>query len=129
MTDDRTMPGGFQPFDERVRRLRDAWVAGGRDQALLTTGMTYFAVYCWGMNYRIGDPAAPAYDAGLAEFVTASYEYNGGADGWITLLHGREYCSTCGDRFRLENLGICTGCLRHTCYGCGRHAGCPGELL
>lgn len=117
------------PFPERIRRLRDAWVRDDRDPALLVTGRAFFAVYCWSLNHRIGDPAAPAHDAELAEFVAASYELNGGSAGWNAMLHGREICSTCHDRYRLENLGICTDCMRYTCYGCGKHPRCAGELV
>ncbi|WP_128763694.1 hypothetical protein [Micromonospora sp. MW-13] len=129
MTGDRVMSDGSRPFQERVRHLRDAWALNGRGRAFLVSGTSFFAVYCWSLNYRIGDPTAPAYDAELAEFVAASYELNGGSAGWNAMLNGRETCSTCHDWYRLENLGICTGCLRHTCYGCGDHERCAGELL
>ena len=129
MTGDRVMFDGSWPFPERVRILRDAWDEGGRDPAFLPTGTAFFAVYCWSNNYQITDPTAPAYTPELAEFVTASYELNGGSAGWNAMLRDREICSTCHDRYRLENLGICTGCMRYTCYGCGRHQHCAGEQL
>ena len=129
MTGDCVMLDGSRPFQERVRHLRDAWVRDGRGRAFLVTGTAFFAVYCWSLNYKIGDPTAPAYDAELAEFVAASYELNGGSVGWNAMLNSRDICSTCHDWYRLENLGICSGCMRYTCYGCGDHEGCAGELL
>ncbi|HEY0697344.1 MAG TPA: hypothetical protein VGD43_05985 [Micromonospora sp.] len=129
MTGDRVMSDGSRPFQERVRHLRDAWIRTGREHTSLVTGTAFVAVYCWSLNHRIADPTAPAYDAELAEFVAASYELNGGSVGWNAMLRRREICSTCHDWYRLENLGVCTGCMRYTCYGCGHHARCVGELL
>ncbi|MEU4777193.1 hypothetical protein [Micromonospora sp. NPDC023633] len=129
MTGEHVMLDGSRPFRERVQHLHDAWVRDGRGRAFLVTDTAFFAVYCWSLNYKIGDPTAPTYDAELAEFVAASHELNGGSAGWNAMLNSREICSTCHDRYRLENLGICTGCMRYTCYGCGKHERCAGELL
>jgi hypothetical protein len=129
VTGDQVLFDGSLPFPERVRRLRDAWAANGRVPASLPSGTAFFAIYCWSTNYRITEPTSPAYATELAEFVIAAYEHNGGSAGWDAMLRGREICSTCHDRYRLENLGICTGCMRYTCYGCGSHERCPGELL
>lgn len=120
---------GSRPFPDRVRELHDAWVEGGRAPALLPTGTAFFAVYCWSHNHQVREPAATAYSPELAEFVTAAYQLNGGPAGWNAMLGSRENCSTCHDRYLLENLGICTGCMRYLCYGCGPHQRCAGELL
>ncbi|MER7471264.1 hypothetical protein [Micromonospora sp. NPDC000018] len=83
MTGDSVMLDGSQPFQERVRHLRDAWVRDGRGRAFLLTGTAFFAAYCWSLNNKISDPTAPAYDAKLAEFVTAgsSGHCNGAGSG------------------------------------------------
>ncbi|GAA4711095.1 hypothetical protein Prum_091900 [Phytohabitans rumicis] len=120
---------GAEPFPERVRQVCAAWLRAGRDGDLLVTDKAFFTVYCWSHNHGIRDPAGPEYDPELAEYVTASYEALGGRAGWNAMLCQRTLCRVCGDRYLLENLGVCTGCMAYTCYRCGPHAHCTGELV
>ncbi|WP_371502489.1 hypothetical protein OG871_35640 [Kitasatospora sp. NBC_00374] len=111
------------PIDERIRRLVEVWTRDNRGREHLLTGKAFFAVYSWHLRHRTD------HDIARAEFVAASYDSIGGSDGWDAMLRERANCGTCGDRYRLENIGLCTGCMRYTCYACGAHASCTGETV
>lgn len=87
------------------------------------TGKAFYAVYCWHLRHRTDREIA------RAEFVAASYDAIGGSAGWGAMLRERAACESCGDRYRLENIGLCTGCMRYTCYTCGAHGSCVGEIV
>ncbi|MFI5619458.1 hypothetical protein [Streptomyces sp. NPDC051567] len=111
------------PFGERISRIAEAWTRDGRDRGHLVTGKAFFAVHSWHLRHRI-DP-----DTTEAEYVTASHEAIGGDEGWEAMLRERVFCESCGDRYRLENIGLCTGCMRYACYVCATHGSCTGELV
>ncbi|MFJ8436003.1 hypothetical protein ACIQ9P_32355 [Kitasatospora sp. NPDC094019] len=112
-----------RPFEERLGEIVRLWVGGGRGRDHLLTGKAFFAVYSWHLGHRAHR------DNAWAAFVAAAYDSIGGDDGWETMLRERAVCGGCGDRYRLGNIGLCTGCMRYTCCGCGTHGSCAGETL
>lgn len=111
------------PFEERIRELVRLWIRDGRGRDHLLTGRAFFAVYSWHLKHWTD------HDITWAEFVAASYDAIGSSNGWEAMLRDRAACDTCGNRYRLENIGLCTGCMRYTCYACGVHESCTGETL
>ncbi|MEV0533231.1 hypothetical protein [Kitasatospora sp. NPDC050463] len=102
-----------KPFADRVGDLVRAWKADGRNPDRLVTGRPFFALYCWHLQ-TTRDGRAP--DAATAAYVASAHRANGGESGWNTVLSDRAHCSCHGDRWRLENLSICLGCLEYVCY-------------
>ncbi|MCX4965810.1 hypothetical protein OHA98_13370 [Streptomyces sp. NBC_00654] len=123
MSNNQVVLGCGLPFEQRVGQAVGVWIREGRDHGHLLTGKAFFAVYSWYFRHRTG------LDIAQAEFVTASYRFNGGSDGWNAMLRLRTTCESCQDTFRLENIGVCTGCMRYTCYACGAHGSCAGEIV
>lgn len=111
------------PFEERIEGVVRPWIRDGRGRDHLLTGKAFFAVYSWHLRHWTD------HDIAWAEFVAASYDSIGGEGGWEAMLREHEVCDGCGDRYRLENIGLCTGCMRYTCYACGSHGSCTGEIL
>lgn len=111
------------PIEERIGRLALAWIRGGRDGSQLVTGKAFFAVYSWHLRHWTD------HDITWAEYTAASFHGIGGSDGWNAMLRERVICVSCGDTYRLENIGLCTGCMRYACYDCGAHASCTGEIV
>ncbi|MFE5857054.1 hypothetical protein ACFQ61_28045 [Streptomyces sp. NPDC056500] len=111
------------PFEERIRNLVEAWISDGRDGHRLVTGKAFFAVYSWHLMHWTD------HDITWAEYAAAAFHNIGGTDGWNAMLRERANCQRCGDTYRLENIGLCTGCMRYTCYACGGHESCTGEIL
>lgn len=111
------------PFEDRIRDLVRLWIRDGRGRDHLLTGKAFFAVYSWHLKHGTD------HDITWAEFVAASYDSIGSSGGWEAMLRERAWCDGCGDRYRLENIGLCTGCMRYTCYACGDHASCTGETV
>ncbi|MEE1796119.1 hypothetical protein PUR28_35970 [Streptomyces sp. BE308] len=111
------------PFHERIRQAVEMWIHEGRGPDHLVTGKAFFAMYSWHLRHWTD------HDIAWAEFAAASYHSLGGKDGWEAMLRERANCESCGDRYRLENIGLCTGCMRYTCYDCGAHGACAGEIV
>ncbi|MFI1380470.1 hypothetical protein [Embleya sp. NPDC020886] len=115
--------GGAPPLGERIGRLVDVWIRDGRGRDHPVTGKAFFAVYSWYLRHWA------EHDPAWGEFIGVSYDFIGGDDGWNTMLRERVVCETCRDTYRLENIGVCTGCMRCTCYACGPHGSCTGEIV
>ncbi|WP_331750270.1 MULTISPECIES: hypothetical protein [unclassified Streptomyces] len=111
------------PIEERIRQLAEGWIRDGRDPDHLVTGKAFFTVYSWYSRHWAD------HDIAWSEFVAASYDFIGGSDGWKAMLRERAACESCRDIYRLENIGLCTGCMRYTCYACGAHGSCVGEIV
>ncbi|OKK17230.1 hypothetical protein AMK16_20280 [Streptomyces sp. CB00455] len=111
------------PLEARIGRLAGMWIRDGRRARHLVTGKAFFAVYSWHLLHWTD------HDIAWAEFVAASYDSIGGRGGWEAMLRERTTCQTCGDSYLLENIGLCTGCMRYTCYSCGGHERCAGEIV
>ncbi|MFF1907659.1 hypothetical protein [Kitasatospora sp. NPDC058218] len=101
------------PFADRVGELVRAWEADGRDPGLLVTGRPFFALYCWHLQTSRG---SREHDAATTAYVASAHRAIGGAAGWNAVLSERAHCSCHGERWRLENLSICLGCLDYVCY-------------
>lgn len=61
-----------------------------------------------------GQSADP--DGSLRQAVAAYWRSRPGADPYWDFLGKRGACSTCGERYRFENLSICPNCLKTFCY-------------
>ncbi|MGW1976999.1 hypothetical protein [Streptomyces sp. NPDC001889] len=112
-----------QPIEHRIGRLVTLWTGDGRGPDHLVTGRAFHAVYC--RHLRHGTDHGIAW----AEYVTAAYDAIGGDEGWNVMLRARDVCESCGDTYRLENIGLCTGCMEYTCYSCRGHGSCAGEIV
>ncbi|MFJ9211900.1 hypothetical protein [Streptomyces sp. L-9-10] len=110
-------------FEERLGKLAEVWIRDGRGSDHLVTGEAFFAVYSWHLQHWTD------HDITWAEYAAAAYDAIGGSDGWSAMLRERAFCESCGDRYRLENIGMCTGCMRYTCYSCGGHGACAGVVV
>ncbi|MET9557102.1 hypothetical protein [Streptomyces sp. NPDC006645] len=123
MTNNHAVLRAGMPLEERVGQLHEEWVRGGRNSDQLLSGKAFFTVYSWYLGHRANG------DIASYEYVTASYDFLGGSKGWDAMLRERAVCESCHDTFRLENIGVCTGCLRYSCYACQAHASCAGEIV
>ncbi|MCI3224964.1 hypothetical protein [Streptomyces sp. NP-1717] len=123
MRNNRVVLGPGPPLEERVGGLVEEWIRDGRGSDHLVTGKAFFALYSW-YGRRWAD-----HDIGWSEYVAASYDFIGGRAGWEAMLRERTECEGCRDTYRLENIGLCTGCMRYTCYACGAHGACAGEVV
>ncbi|MFC9653658.1 MULTISPECIES: hypothetical protein [unclassified Streptomyces] len=110
-------------FEERLGKLAEAWIRDGRGRGHLVSGEAFFAVYSWHVQHGTD------HDTTWAEYAAASYDAIGGSDGWSAMLRERANCESCGDSYRLENIGVCTGCMRYTCYSCDGHGACAGVVV
>lgn len=115
--------GPGPPLEERIGPLAEEWLREGRGSDRLVTGKAFFALYSWYLRHRT--------DHGIrwSEYVVASYDFIGGRNGWEAMLRERTVCESCCDTYRMENIGLCTGCMRYTCYACGAHPACAGEVV
>ncbi|MFG2821530.1 caspase domain-containing protein [Kitasatospora sp. NPDC048365] len=114
------------PFEERVDAVVAAWASRGRGRDWLVSGTAFFALYLWWHDTRHhargGDDLTRAY-------VDACHASIGGSHGWDALLRTRVRCRCHGERWRMENIRICLGCLRYQCLdvdgtqctACGGH--------
>ena len=112
------------------------WMESGQDVSHLAKSWQFFQLYCWvvspGGKQTEKSPTLEAY-------IAACHDENGGSSGWGSMLRERQYCDRCGERYRLENLSVCTGCGNLTCYRCpprgGKHengnrlCSCGGEVV
>lgn len=110
-------------MEQRIAQLHEEWVRDGRGSDQLLSGKAFFAVYSWYVGRRAD------HDSPWSEYVTASYDLLGGSAGWDAMLRERAVCQSCHDTYRLENIGVCTGCMRYSCYACEPHASCSGEIV
>ncbi|MGV9263513.1 hypothetical protein ACWDRR_02480 [Kitasatospora sp. NPDC003701] len=110
---DSQLRAAGRPFADRVGELVRAWEADGRDEGRLVTGRAFFALYCWHLQTS---RSGSRHDAATTAYVESAHRAIGGAAGWNAVLGRREHCSCHGERWRLENLSICLGCLQYVCY-------------
>lgn len=115
-----------------------AWDAAGRPTGqLCSDDYPLTALHCWVGRKPADEPPDLALIRAYAEASIAWREQND--PGWYDAFLGtRSYCERCGERYRVENLAICTGCLREICHACidepmsgwGRYVHhCGGELV
>lgn len=120
---------------ERYEARATEWIEGGRSPDLLAGPSTLMTMRCW--TYSDGGKKDGASD-GLREFIAASEQAQ--RPNWLDAqMDGRAGCRACGESFRVENLAICTHCMRNYCYGCKGKDGlaangnaacaCGGELV
>ena len=116
----------------------EKWQAAGRpDELLCSHDWRLMVMFCWVPSEgALREGVEPV----LEEYVRVSKStMDACRPGWYDrLLSTREYCDLCGERYRLENLVVCTKCLRNSCWRCitsarapngNRLHGCGGELV
>lgn len=119
----------------RFEALAEQWDAGGRPAALLLQGYSLIALQCW---IGSGGGKAEGVSETLRQFAKAADAAQ--PDGWIDhYLSDRESCHGCGERYRFENVQLCTHCSRTYCYRCAANqplgangnstCACGGELV
>lgn len=102
------------PPGERYEAEARAWAEAGRptpDDGLWRTALLYLWVNSQGAKRQ-------GVSARLAEYLAArraalDARYPGWYDG---LFDERDFCAECGERYRLENLAICTDCGARFCF-------------
>ncbi|WP_395297262.1 tetratricopeptide repeat protein [Kitasatospora hibisci] len=105
------------PFEQRVAHLVGLWDADGRTNQWLATGTAFFILNCWSMApSRRRSPQLAS--LALRDYVAACRTVAGGDRGWDAVLRQHADCPGCGQSWQLENLQVCTGCSRYTCYEC-----------
>ena len=122
-------------YEEHAAR----WEASGRaPAALLTSEWQLLTLRCW--LYSEG-AKAQSISPLLAEFAHESFAaIEARAPDWYeALLRERDHCSGCGERYRVENLSVCTKCLNTYCFRCdaftplapngNRLHSCGGEIV
>ena len=115
------------PFEDRLARAAAAWAGRGRADELLVTGTAFFAAHLW--RFAVEREGRPLDGLTLA-YLDASYRGIGGAEGWSAMLLPRVRCACHGERWRVENITVCLGCLRYQCTYAGREcAACGGRIV
>jgi hypothetical protein len=99
---------------ERYELLAEQWRASGPTEFALLEGYRLIALRCW--TYSEGGKSDGISDL-LRAFVRACEQAQ--PDGWLDAYFAeRESCKTCGERYRFENVSLCTACSRTYCYRC-----------
>lgn len=125
----------YSTYHRQLLARTAAWLAAGRAPALLIEGVQPVAhAWWWAMqhSYRAATHAAPCRP--LQGYIHASRDALGQAaiDGYFSQ---RVHCCSCGQRWRVENVGICVLCGRYWCCEClpapvaQRFCGCGGEVV
>lgn len=113
--------------------LAESWAARDRPAAVLLQGTRLMVLQCW--CHSAGAKKEGVSDR-LREFLQAGVAAQ--PAGWLDeLLDDRGFCSNCGERYRLENLGVCTACLSTYCHRCetgvaangNKACTCGGEIV
>jgi len=120
---------------DRFESLATEWHTRGRPATLLLAGYDLIALRCW--SYSAG-AKVDGMSALLLAFIQASDAAQ--RDDWLDdYLSDREACRSCGERYRFENLMLCTHCSRTYCHRCASErspaangniaCSCGGELV
>ncbi|MFV9504092.1 MAG: hypothetical protein AB4911_05945 [Oscillochloridaceae bacterium umkhey_bin13] len=123
----------LHPFRPTLEAQANTWEQHGRPVSELLKGWTLMVASCW--SYSPGARNEPPNELAQA-FLAASRNANPGYD---EIYNERDTCRGCGERYRIENLGICTRCSALWCYRCqpgdGQHpngnsaCACGGEVV
>lgn len=118
-----------------------AWDEQGRPENLLISNdYSLMALESWVLSmerWKGGEP-----DSLIRDYANACGDAKDASQpGWRDRLYAeRSHCELCGERYRIENLAICTDCLRNYCHRCFIHFkgtapngntlhSCGGELV
>lgn len=118
--------------------MADRWIEAGRPNELLTNNRhLLMALKCWTFSGGAVKEGVPSSVMAFKDACLLAMSER--APGWYeALLSERTFCESCGERYRTENLSICTMCLGQKCTWCalGRKApngnpecGCGGEYV
>ena len=123
-------------FKERLNTALTRWIESGKSSTeLFATEYERMRVYLW-----VFSPGAKKEEVGedLIEFGRANRQAIGN-ENYDRMLRKREYCSLCGETYKLENLSICVNCDNLFCYRCtgqygtasngNRRCSCGEELV
>ena len=112
------------------------WINNGRQDNLLIADLPLAALSCWyGFHSYV---KTPDIDPVIGEYCAACKAKQ--PEGWYDkVLWRREYCTGCGQTYKIENMMICTKCHEVYCFPCagqGKHdekgyslCRCGGELV
>jgi hypothetical protein len=95
-----------------------AWDRAGRPDSMLEQNVwRLLALRCW---FQSDGAAQDGRQPVLADYGDACEKHLEirDPDWWDTLLRQRDLCERCGETYRVENLAVCTGCLRTYCHCC-----------
>ncbi len=109
-------------FREQIKLAFKRWQEHDKDEAyLFSSNYDRMLVYLW--CYSDG-AKKEGVSAEIAEFASANMKAIGDRN-YDRMLRDRDYCSSCGETYRLENLSICIDCRNVYCYRCrGRYGVC-----
>jgi hypothetical protein len=118
MTRPRTMTDGERPAHasprERYEAEARAWDAAGRpalDASMWGTAALSLWVQSDGAKRETVSARVTEYLAALRAALDAE------SPGWFDgMFEDRDVCAACGERYRMENLGLCTDCGALYCY-------------
>lgn len=99
------------------QRDAEQWIAQGRPAAgLVTDPQRLLVLHCWCGNRGVKE------NGGAGEAIEEHHRASWAAmeaqspDWYEILLSEHLRCADCGETYRLENLSVCCGCLRKTCW-------------
>ena len=97
---------------EQLEEKANNWIEQGKSKAALLDNWQALWAICWLLS-----PGAKneQYSENLAEFIKASKELLGSR--WDDMLRERDYCNSCGESYKIENLSLCC-CGSVYCYRC-----------
>ncbi|WPB55841.1 hypothetical protein [Xylophilus sp. GOD-11R] len=103
----------------RFQRAAVQWRDADRAPSLLASGRRLIALRAW---LASAGARSAIIGESLREYRLASEaaQEAGWLDAWFS---EPEYCVRCGERYRFENIALCTACSRCFCHSCaGRQA-------
>lgn len=118
---------GDGPIEQRLTTATDIWRNSGRLDDYLLQGDALLVARCWSIHMERNAPGK--INNNVLEYIQASYDATGD-DGWVYILHRKRQCISCGETYRVENIGMCTDCFNFYCFNChDKHIHCPGIIV
>lgn len=99
---------------ERYERLARQWDENGRQEQDLRQDYGLIAMRCWA--WSAGGKAEGPSEL-LRDYIKASEAVQ--RVDWLDAYFSEpEHCRQCGERYRFENVAVCTACSGTYCYRC-----------
>ena len=114
-------------FRERFETRMNQWINSSKSEtAVFTLDEERMYAYLWSLSKA---RKTEEFSEEIISFGKANIQALGNAQ-YDKMLRTREYCSGCGETYKLENLSICIECRNGYCYRCIRgRCFCGGELV